>query len=78
MVLDQELEKLGSLVLVQSSAELVDGRRNLQALKQNLLLSLDSDITRPSDISGQIAALKLQITEEINEIYYRLRKMCHI
>ena len=34
--LHEQLEKLGSLVLVQSVRELVNGRRNLQPLKENL------------------------------------------
>lgn len=36
LVLDQQLEELSSLVLVQSGGELLDGRRNLQALQQDL------------------------------------------
>lgn len=36
LVLDQELEQLSSLVLVQSTVELVDRRRHLQSLKEDL------------------------------------------
>lgn len=54
-VLGEELEGLGSGVAVQSSLELSDGRRNLQAHVQDLLLALKTDILGPLDEAGQVA-----------------------
>ena len=54
-VLGEELEGLGSSVAVQSGLELSDGRRNLQAHVQDLLLALKTDILGPLDEAGQVA-----------------------
>ena len=55
-VLLQELQQLGSLVLVESVGELVDHGWDLNSLEKNLLLALESDVFRPSDISCHIHA----------------------
>jgi hypothetical protein len=54
-VLGEELEGLGSGVAVQSGLELSDGRRNLQAHVQDLLLALKTDILGPLDEAGEVA-----------------------
>jgi hypothetical protein len=54
-VLGSKLEELGSGVLVQNLGELVDGRRNLEALVQDLLLALKTDIFGPLDETRKIA-----------------------
>jgi hypothetical protein len=59
LVLHKKLEKLGSLVLVKSSGELLDSRGNLKALKKDLLLSLKTDIARPSHEARKITVLGL-------------------
>lgn len=46
-VLVEELEGLGSRVLVEDLLELGDRRRHLQAHVENLLLALEADILRP-------------------------------
>jgi hypothetical protein len=64
LVLNQELEELSSLVLVESLLELVDGWGDLEALGQDLLLSLKSDVLGPADISGQISGLRSDVTSD--------------
>ena len=54
-ILSHEAEHLSSLILSQSVLELVHGGRNLQALRQDLALSLEDHVTGPSDKSGQIS-----------------------
>lgn len=54
-VLGEELEGLGSGVAVESGLELSDGRRNLQAHVQDLLLALKTDILGPLDEAGEVA-----------------------
>jgi len=53
-VLAHKLEELGSLVLVNGLLELEKSRWRLQSHEENSLLSLDSDIFRPSDESGKV------------------------
>jgi hypothetical protein len=53
-VLGSKLEELGSSVLVQNLGELVDGRRNLEALVQDLLLALKTNILGPLDEASEI------------------------
>jgi hypothetical protein len=53
-VLVQELEQLGSGVLVESVVELSDRRRDLEALVENDLLALEADIFRPLDEAGKV------------------------
>jgi len=53
-VLAHKLEELGSLVLVNGLLELEKSGRRLQSHEENSLLSLDSDIFRPSDESGKV------------------------
>lgn len=50
-------------VLVSSDGELVDGGGNLEALVQDTALSLDADITRPSDETGEIALVGDGLTD---------------
>jgi hypothetical protein len=64
LVLDEELEQLSSLVLVQGAAELVDGRRHLQSLKKDLLLSLKANILRPADETRKVSSLRSKITSD--------------
>ncbi len=63
-VLFQQLDELSGLVLVQSVGELVNHRRDLQSLEENLLLSLKIDVLGPSDVSGQVL-LGLDIVTDI-------------
>lgn len=54
LVLGQELEDLGGLVLVNSVRELVDGWWDLESLEQDALLSLDAHVLGPFDETGQV------------------------
>jgi hypothetical protein len=54
-VLVEELEGLGSGVLVQGVGELSERRRNLESHAQNLLLSLESNVLGPLDESGEVS-----------------------
>jgi len=54
-VLVEELEGLGGGVAVQGALELSDGRRNLQAEVQDLLLALETDILGPLDEATEVA-----------------------
>lgn len=54
-VLGHELEGLGSGVAVQGVLELREGRGDLQAHVQNLLLALHADILGPLDEARQVA-----------------------
>ncbi len=51
----QKTEQIGSLVLVQSAGELVNRRRNLEALLEDGALALEADISGPSNGAAQIA-----------------------
>jgi len=62
LVLHKKLEKLGSLVLVKSSGELLDSRGDLKALKKDLLLSLKTDIARPSHEARKITVLGADVS----------------
>lgn len=59
-VLVEELEGLGSGVAVQGVLELGDGRGDLEAHVQDLLLALKTNILRPLDEAGQVA-LRLDV-----------------
>jgi len=50
-----QFENLGSVLLVQSLRELVDGRWNLQSLLEDLSLPLELDVHWPSNESGEIS-----------------------
>lgn len=54
-VLFQQFEQLDAGLLVQCLRKLVDWWRNLQALLQNGLVTLDADVFWPSDETRQIA-----------------------
>lgn len=54
LVLTEDLEDLGSLVVVNSLAELVDAWWDLKTLEQDALLTLDADILGPSNEAGQV------------------------
>lgn len=54
LVLVEELEQLGSSVLVQSVGELGNCWGDLESLVQDDLLSLESDVCGPLDESGQV------------------------
>ena len=60
-ILGQETEHFSSLVLVQGVLELIHSGRNLQTLAQHLTLSLENNVTRPLEETGQIR-LVLPIT----------------
>ena len=51
------------MVFLDSRLELVDGGGHLQSLQQNSLLSLDSDVLRPFDETGEVS-LWLEVTSE--------------
>ena len=53
-VLVEELEQLGSSVLVQGVGELRNGRGHLEALVEDDLLALETDVLRPLDEAGQV------------------------
>ena len=53
-VLGEELQELGSLVLINGVRELVEGWWRLESHEENSLLSLDSHILWPLDESGKI------------------------
>lgn len=53
-VLVEQLEELGSGVLVQGLGELVDRGRNLQTLLQDGSLALQADVRGPLDEAGKI------------------------
>jgi len=53
-VLGKQFKELGSLVLLKGLAELVDGGGHLQSLHENSLLSLDSNVARPFDKTGEV------------------------
>jgi hypothetical protein len=59
-VVIQELEERSGLVLVEGSVELVDHGGDLQSLKEDLLLSLESDVLGPTNVSRQVATFRLQ------------------
>jgi hypothetical protein len=50
----EEAEEVGSLVLVKSLSELVDAGGNLETLHEDGLLALDTHITRPLHVTGQV------------------------
>jgi len=54
LILSKQFKKLGSLVLLESIGELVDGGGHLQSLHQDSLLSLDSNVARPFDETGEV------------------------
>ena len=60
-VLSEELEELGSLVLVDGLVELSDGWGDLKAAHKDSLLALDADIAGPFDETGEVA-LGLDVT----------------
>jgi hypothetical protein len=62
LVLDKKLEKFGSLVLVESGGKLLKSRGDLQSLKKDLLLSLQTNIAWPSDKAGKITLLGQDVT----------------
>lgn len=54
-VLVEELESLGGGVLVENVLELSQGRGNLQAELEDLLLALEADVLGPLNHAGDIA-----------------------
>jgi hypothetical protein len=72
LVLNKKLEKFSCLVLIQSGGKLLDGRRNLQSLEKDLLLSLKTDIARPSHKARKITLLGTNITT--NSVITRSRR----
>mmetsp|Transcript_33921 Transcript_33921/g.76172 ORF Transcript_33921/g.76172 Transcript_33921/m.76172 type:complete len:286 (-) Transcript_33921:8-865(-) len=62
-VLLAQLQQGGSLVLVDSHAELVDGWRHLQPHQHDALLSLQADVLGPLHESGQVT-LGLDVTPQ--------------
>jgi len=54
-VLSQQLKQLGCLVLVDGVLELMESGGHLESLKKNSLLTLQSDVLRPLDESGQVS-----------------------
>ena len=54
LVLDEELEEVSGLVLGEGVLELVDGRRDLQALEDDLLLALEAHVGRPLDHAADL------------------------
>jgi hypothetical protein len=55
LVVVEELEELGGLVLVERLGELVHGRRHLEALHEHTALALDADVARPADEAADVA-----------------------
>jgi len=54
--LSEEVQEGGGLISVDGLGELVDGGGNLQSLEEDSLLSLEQDVLRPSNVSGQISS----------------------
>ncbi len=52
------------MVLGQGISELVDDTRNLESLEEDSFLSLEENVLRPSDISGQVS-LRLDMTTNL-------------
>ena len=50
----EQLEEVEREVLVEGVAELVDRRRNLQPLVQDLALPLDAHVLRPLDVAAEL------------------------
>lgn len=55
-VLVEQFEKLSRRVLVESVGELSNGRRNLQTLMQDNLLTLQANVFRPFDETSQVSS----------------------
>ena len=55
LVFHAEFQKFRGLVLVKRRLELLQGRRDLEALLQDLALALEADISGPLDESAQVA-----------------------
>lgn len=72
-VLLQELQQFRSLVLVESVGELVDHGWNLDSLEKNLLLTLESDVLGPSDISCHIHAWLDIITDIVVSLHHSIQ-----
>jgi len=53
-VLVEQLEQLSGCLTVQSLAELVDGRGNLQTLLKNSTLTLQTDVLGPANKAAQV------------------------
>ena len=53
-ILVKKLEQLGGRVLVQSVGELCNGRRDLETLAEDDLLTLKTDVFGPLDEAGQV------------------------
>lgn len=67
-LLGKELEHLGGLVAVQSTLELVDRGRHLQALLQDLLLALHAHVARPAHEAAEVAlGLRVVQGERVRE-----------
>lgn len=64
-VLVQEGEESHGFVLSNGLGELVNGRRHLEALVQDGSLTLDADITRPLNESGEIATGRANVTSDL-------------
>ena len=74
-VLVQELEQLGSGVLVQGVGELGDSRGDLEALAEDDLLTLKADILGPLDEAGKVGLVLNVLTYATIRIEERKRKI---
>eukprot|EP00962_Isochrysis_galbana_P052578 scaffold24040_cov131-Isochrysis_galbana.AAC.1 len=71
-VLVQQLEHVDRHILIQAVGELVDRRRHLQALVQDLALALDPYVLGPAHVAAQVA-LRLDVTTNGEVLLFRLK-----
>jgi len=62
-IFGKQFKELSGLVTLKSTVELCDGWRNLQALEQDALLTLNTDVLGPSNEAGQIS-LRLDVSTD--------------
>jgi len=63
-----------TLVLLESLGELVDGGGHLQSLHKNSLLSLNTDVTRPSNEASEVTRwLEISSKTEVASLFLEER-----
>jgi len=62
-IFGKQFKELSGLVAFESTVELCDGWRDLQALEQDALLTLNTDVLGPSNEAGQIS-LRLDVSTD--------------
>jgi len=62
-VFREQFKEFTGLVTLNGAVELGDGWRNLEALHQNALLTLNADVLGPSDEAGEVS-LRLDVSSD--------------